>query len=803
MFTLLRKVWYDLWQDKSRTFQVVLVIALGAIAIGLVVGGRNVIAKTVLDGWQDAEPAHIRLAVTPPLTDEQLERLESIEGVDEAEGLLNQGIEWRLSDDEEWTTGLLEGRDSYASGQKMGLDGLLDGRWPERNEVAIGKNSVGPDPGVKIGDVLQIRSGDTVREYPVVGLMDPIGPSPTFGINLRVVAERSTFARITGRDTYNLIQTRSETWDPQYAEETDLRIQEYFEDIGVDSVGVLFPFQDRIQPPDVTPAAAILNGIFLLLGIIGVIVVILGIFLVNNSISAIVTQQVNQIGVLKAVGADSRQVLATYLILVLSYGVMATAISIPVGGALARGLQVFFATFLNIENATPQIDPMAVMIQVAICLIAPLLAALLPLWSGARITVREAISTYGLTGAVSFVDRAVARVRGVPYSALLIVGNTFRNRRRVLVVEIALIAAGAIFMAVLGLSDATDFTFGDKLDEIHEFDVTLAFEEEVRTGRLDNALAAQEGIVYAEGWLVDGGKARPLTQAEDSVEDPRISVFAMPAGTRIYRPQIEAGRWLQEEDRGSVVLHQRLAQEMGLGVGDALVVQDGRGRESSWQVVGTLFDPASNSAVYVPLAEWQRLSGAFDNINTVWAQTAPTTDNEAVALALTRDLEAQQIGVSATSTFGANTLEQIIEDLSGGFDIILQLLAIMAVVIALVGGVGLSGVLTLSVLERRREIGVLRSIGASNWQVIRLFVGEGMLLALIGWLAAIPISIPIAYLLATRGLSFALNTQLVYRFTPTGLIIWLGVIVVLAFIASALPARGAARISVRESLSYQ
>ena len=94
----------------------------------------------------------------------------------------------------------------------------------------------------------------------------------------------------------------------------------------------------------------------------------------------------------------------------------------------------------------------------------------------------------------------------------------------------------------------------------------------------------------------------------------------------------------------------------------------------------------------------------------------------------------------------------------------------MAVVIALVGGVGLSGVLTLSVLERRREIGVLRSIGASSWQVIRLFVGEGMLLALIGWLVAIPISVPIAYLLATRGLSLALNTQLVYRFTPTGLI---------------------------------
>jgi putative ABC transport system permease protein len=801
--TLLSKVWFDLWQDKTRTLQVVLVIALGAIAIGLVIGGRNVIANTVLSGWQAAEPPHIKLAVTPPLDDEQLQGLARIEGVEEVEGLLSQGIEWRLIGEEVWTTGQLEGRDDYKNGQKLGLDGLLDGSWPGRNEVAIGLNSVGPDPGVEIGDTLEIRSGETIREYPVVGLMDPVGPSPTFGINLRVVAERSTFERITGRDTYNLVQTRGPLWDRDLAEATDLRIQEYFEDIDVDSVGVLFPFQDRITPPDVPPAAAILNGIFFLLGIIGVIVVILGIFLVYNSISAIVTQQVNQIGVLKAVGAKSRQILFTYLTLVLSYGLLAAIISIPVGYFAARGLQLFFADFLNIENATPQIDPTAVLIQVAICLIAPLLAAMIPLWAGARITVREAISTYGLTGTAGLVDRVVARVRSVPYMGLLIVANTFRNRRRVLIVEIALIAAGAIFMAVLGVSDATNFTYGDKLAAVHNFDVTLSFDETVRTGSLNNIVSTQSDITYAEGWLVDSGKGRPASQIDGSVEDPRLTIFALPPTSDIYRPQIESGRWLEGEETSQVVVHERLAQEAGWKPGDKIILSGANDREATFEIVGTLFDPASNSAVYLPLAVWQRESGAFDEVNTVWAQTAAGADSAAVAEFLTASLEGQRISVAPRSALGATTLAQITEDLGGGFDIILRLLAIMSVVIALVGGVGLSGVLTLSVLERRREIGVLRSIGASSWQVIRLFVGEGLILALIGWLVAIPISIPIAYLLATRGLSLALNTQLAYRFTPTGLVIWLVVTVILAVIASAYPARGAARISVRESLSYQ
>ncbi len=97
----------------------------------------------------------------------------------------------------------------------------------------------------------------------------------------------------------------------------------------------------------------------------------------------------------------------------------------------------------------------------------------------------------------------------------------------------------------------------------------------------------------------------------------------------------------------------------------------------------------------------------------------------------------------------------------------------------------------------------MRSIGASSWQVIRLYIGEGMLLALASWLIAVPLSIPAAYFLSTQGLSIALNTQLAYRFTPSGAVLWLVIIMLLAIVASTLPARGAAKVSVRESLAYQ
>ena len=96
----------------------------------------------------------------------------------------------------------------------------------------------------------------------------------------------------------------------------------------------------------------------------------------------------------------------------------------------------------------------------------------------------------------------------------------------------------------------------------------------------------------------------------------------------------------------------------------------------------------------------------------------------------------------------------------------------------------------------------MRSIGASSWRVVRISIGEGVLLGWISWLIALPLSIPAAYLLATQGLSLALNQQLSYQFSPLGALIWLALITLLAVVASSFPARSAAKVSVRESLTY-
>jgi putative ABC transport system permease protein len=803
MSSLLLKVWHDLWSNKTRTIQVVLVIALGAFGIGLVVGGRNLIAGTITDQWQQAEPPNIKLTVNPPLNEDQLRSLEKIDGVFQAEGLLNTSIEWRLPGDSEWQTGLLEARKDFTD-QKMELVNLVSGDWPNRNTLGVIKTA---DTlfGVGEGNTIEVRFNERVRDYQINGTLKPVGPFPVVFVGQPIFyADRATFSRITGQDTYSIIQTRDVSFDKARAEATDLELQAYFEDIGVDSVGMGFPSQSRIVPPDIPPGAEILNALFLILGLIGVIIIAMGVFLVYNSVNAIITQQVSQIGVMKAIGARPSQVFIGYFLLVLAYGLLAALVSIPLGGIGARGLQSLFINLLNLEDPGFSFDATAISVQIAVAVIAPLLAAILPLRTGVRITVREAINTYGLTGSTGLIERLVARLRQLPYSLLLVLSNAFRNRKRVFLIEITLILAGVVFMMVLGVNDATRYTFGDKLSDIHTYQVNLQFEQTERIQRLENQALSDPLVSAVDAWLVTSATARPSDQGEGEVTDARIRIFGLTPVSDVYRPEVRAGRWLKDGDSHGAVITERLARERGWKVGDLITFTDIRQREADWRIVGITYDTLANSAAFVPLSTLQRELGEVGKANAVAINTR-TQDAEgtrAVALNLVESFESRGFELTPTSTFGYNTIAEIAEETQGGYSLIFQLLAIMAVIIAVVGGVGLSGVLTLNVLERRREIGVMRSIGASSWQVIRLSIGEGVLLGWISWLIALPLSIPAAYALATRGLSFALNQQLSYQFTPTGAIVWLVIITLLAIIASSLPARSAARVSVSESLTY-
>jgi putative ABC transport system permease protein len=148
---------------------------------------------------------------------------------------------------------------------------------------------------------------------------------------------------------------------------------------------------------------------------------------------------------------------------------------------------------------------------------------------------------------------------------------------------------------------------------------------------------------------------------------------------------------------------------------------------------------------------------------------------------------------------GRASLDTAVESL----DTLVVFLLIMAILTAIVGAMGLTGTMGMNVLERTREIGVMRSIGADDRAVMRTVIAEGVVIGMISFALAIVLSIPFTYLLSTIVSLAVFQTPIDTVFTLTGYGIWLGLVLLLSALASILPARNAARLTIREVLAYE
>ena len=154
------------------------------------------------------------------------------------------------------------------------------------------------------------------------------------------------------------------------------------------------------------------------------------------------------------------------------------------------------------------------------------------------------------------------------------------------------------------------------------------------------------------------------------------------------------------------------------------------------------------------------------------------------------------------NTFEASTIHQDRAEAISQFSITTTMLLALAVIVAGVGGISLMGALSIGVVERTREIGVMRAIGARSRTIMGMFVMEGILQGLLSWLLAVPLSFALARLLANALGQVMFDANLDYQYDYMAVLIWLVIILVISALASIVPARNATRISVHESLAY-
>ena len=802
---MLRTRWYkvinDLFSNKTRTLLIVLSMAVGLFAIGIILSARTILSEGLASSFAAIHPSSGSVRTLEPFDEDFLEAVRSMPEVQEADARRNISARVEVAPGE-WQNISLFVIADY-NDIRVNKVSSESGAWPPPEREILIERAALSVIKAQAGDVIRIKlPNDTQREMRIAGLAyDPaqmpaqIDSTPYGYISFDTL---EWLGEPYGFNELYVIATHPE--DKVWAQ----RVVNLVKDKAERS-GYTIPLSMTAEPGQL-PMDDILQGILLLMGSLGVLSLFLSVFLVVNTVSALLAQQKRQIAVMKAIGGGSLQILGMYLVMVISYGILALALAIPLGTLGARALSQMLAAMFNFNLGTMTIPPQTMLTQVIIGLVLPVVASLFPFLANLRISAAEAMSTYTigkgrfgknwidqlLSGSNLWFARKLS-IRPI----LLSIRNTFRSKGRLTLTLITLTLASATFVSVFNVRSSLTSTVDDMMKWFN-FDIMLTFDRSYRADKLQQEALNVPGITQTDVWM----QLPARMVRSDGSESGMMYMFAphVSDSALIRSPAIAEGRWLIPEDDNAVVVPSALLQdEPELGLGKEIVLKV-YGKEQSFKIVGTFLGTPFAPMIYANYDYLSKVTNRVDEADALLLRTRmhDAASVEAESKALEEHFEHMGLRVSMIST-----LPRERADAEAIFDAVVALLLVMAILLALVGGLGLMGTMSINVLERTREIGVLRAIGAPNRGVAQVFIVEGITIGLMSWGMGALLAIPM-----TQGLNAALGSAtmgapLTYSYSMPGLWLWLVVVLLLSAVASFIPARNASRLTVREVLAYE
>jgi putative ABC transport system permease protein len=784
MNTLWHKAIRDFWHERARTALVVLAIALGIAAFAAVLSSYAILTRELDRGYLATNPASAVIRVDS-VDDDLIKAILQNPEVSDAEprrtisGQIKAGpVQWRNL--------ILFVVQDYGN---IRVSRLVpeSGAWPPATGEILIERDAFQVAQAKIGDAVTVKTANGVEQpLAISGSVHDVGQAQARMENIVYgYINLATLAQLGEDPTLNQINilVAQNRFDESHIKRVVADVEKLIKSRGHHVIRTDVPRPGKHPHSDLT-------GILLLaMSSFGLFVLVLSGILVINLLTAMMASQVRQIGVMKAIGGTGRQIARIYFGQALFIGIAAVIVSVPLGVIGSRALCSYMAYFLNFDINSFAV-PLWVYLAVALVgIAAPLIAAALPVLRGTGVPVRVALSNFGLSqtsfGASAF-DRALTRIGGTFSLVVLAIRNSFRRRMRLALTLLTLTAGGLFFMLALNVRASMMNTL-DHMFEARKFDLSVVFANPYEYAKIERAISNTPGIKRAEGWFVTEGSLAS-----------RFTVVALPADTQLLNLEIVEGRSLTPGETDAIVVNNALAsREPKMRVGQTIVMRVAE-VESTWRVVGIAREAFSPAVAYVPLSFMQQMYPGMVNslrlalVNNDWdAISVVRTD-------LDRNLERE--GVRARSS--ASTSETRFS-----FDqhmlMIYVFLIVMSAIIGGVGGLGLMTTMSLNVFERRREMGVMRAMGATPRIVWLMVVAEGVVIGVLSWTIAALLAWPISKALGNLLVRLFIHGGLDFTFEAIGLLIWLLVSIGLSALASFLPAWKASRATVREALAYE
>ncbi len=796
-----RKLAGDLRNSRGRLSMMVLAMAVGMFGTATILSAYTILTREIGRNYLGTNPASAVLEVDR-VTDELVDAVRHRSGIANAEA--GSSVRARIEvKPGEWAPLILfVVRDFDA--MTIGTVRPESGAWPPPEGSMLLERTALPFVNGTIGRDIRVQTPNgQKRDIVVSGTVHDPGLAPSWQEQTAYgYVTPSTLALLGESGTLDTLKITVSDPRPGVPaiERTAADLAGWLKGQG-HAVGEI-----RIPPPGKHPHENQMKAILVMLLIFSAMALVLSAVLTATTIEGLLGQQVRQIGVMKAIGARSRQIAGIYLALVVLLGGVAVGLGLPPGIAAGRGFARAVGGLLNLNLSGEAVPAWVYLVQLLAGLLVPFVIALGPILRATRITVREAINDYG-TSLKAFssnrLDALLGQIRGMDRTLLLSIRNTFRRRGRLILTLGLLSAAGAMFMTALNVKSAWERNLADAASD-RRYDLEIRLNRPQPEGKVLAIAGSVPGVRQVESWSVDPAAVnRPdgleIVRTYPDRGHGSFTLRSVPPGSRMTDLTLLGGRWLQPGDSDAVVLnHMALVLFPGVKPGDNITLNL-HGRQAGFRVVGIAREIVTPAAAYTSPEGFNRAVGRSDRTNAVRVamkgHDAKTIG--AVKREIERALERERIGVDVDISE-----TRLAKALSGHVSILIFALILMSAIMAVVGALGLTSALGTSVIERTREFGVMRAIGGRSGTVMRNVMSEGVFIGLMSWCVAMVLSLPLSAAVGRLVGTLAFRFPLPLVLSPAAMFIWLAVISLGSMAASAYPARRASKLTVRETLAY-
>jgi putative ABC transport system permease protein len=772
---LTRKSIADVTRRRLRTLLVVLGIAVGVMGLT----GIN-IASDALNGslaFSENRSSSPDLSFSVQAVDSALApSLAAVPNVRAVQIDTQYSTRWHVS-----SVPIRMGIVAYTNFQQVKINTfeLERGRLPGPDEIVM-ESSDRSLHNFAVGDTVTIETAQGLKQFRIVGMVRTLGlPSAGFLSFATAYMSANSLSQITGTSSANNIDVQVQNTSQVNATARALANVLRTQHVTILSSSTPGTNADQIAS----------DAVFTITRVLAIIALLLTSFLIINTVSTLIAEQTKIIGTMKAIGGTRRKVIRSYLLSVVLYGIVGTALGLGLGIFVGYQFLSFMGNLFTLDLVSFQVAPSALLIGIAIGIGVPFIAAIIPLWLGTKITVREAMISYGVSNGKNGTSRSRfgQRLTWVPQTAWLGMRGIFRKRGRAVLTLLALMLSGIAFMSVQITSNSFD-QFLNQLLVTYHLDATVSTKPQ-----LYDQIKAQMLTVP------NVARVERLEDLSVKTQQGSFDLTGVEADTQMYQYHLIEGRWFHSDEPNALVISDVVASKVHLYTGEKVTFTDATDT-ATWTIIGEVSDQNNSLAGGVGITTIDNLH-SFEGVPANLAQgfmiQARDSSPQAVdRMANALDDKLTRAGLSPN----IETDQQIVARNQNQFQVLTAILYTVSVIVALVGILGLVNTLTISVLERRREIGILRSMGGTGWRIAGIFWIEGISLATVAWIVAVIVGIPAAY--AFVSLIGAVLVPLPFTLGPITPGMMLVFILAIATLASFGPALSAARIRVSDMLRY-